>query len=226
VIRRHPEAQAANYPIRCWIQRATDFESFRSRSRQSYFDDSVYEATRFTREGDFSEEDSEEKQFKTLIKRFGSLNGLATGKMALTVAGFRLGAGLRSSLACAHPARYSAAGPRKYTEINDKVDCSSMSDRSRVLPGTISSGVRSGSRSFLQGTSAAAPFVARRLVEVFAKEDSVPPEPGDNYLSWLRYPPDAGEDLGCRKDDPKLVKARLGSVLVRPYRQPGISDRI
>jgi len=44
-----------DYPIHCWIQRATDFESFRSGSRQSYFDEYAYESTRFTPQGDLAE---------------------------------------------------------------------------------------------------------------------------------------------------------------------------
>lgn len=236
ILRRRPEVPAIDYPIRCWIQRATDFESFRSGSRQSYFDDIAYEATRFAPDGDHSEEDSKEEALKTPVKRFGSLNGLATGKTSLVVAGYRLGAGLRSSLDCARPARYSAAGPLKHHEVGEKVDCSSMSDRSRALPGTISTGVRSGSRSFLQGTSAAAPFVARQLAEIFATEEDIPtPTPDDNYLSLLRgYRPEAAKrtsppsdnGLGCRKDDPELIKARLGSVLVPPHWQPGIKGRV
>ncbi len=234
-IRRRFEPGVVDYPIHCWIQRATDFESFRSGSRQSYFDDNAYEEARFVPQGDLYEKDCNDAPFKTLVKRFGSLNGLATGKTSLIVAGYRLGAGLRSSLACARPARYSAAGTLKPDGIDKAVDCSSMSDRSRALPGTISTGVRSGSRSFVQGTSAAAPFVARRLAEAFAEEESVLATPHDNYLSLLcgyrpatqkKTSPPSDNDSGCGKDDPELIKARLGAVLVPPHWQPGIKDRV
>jgi hypothetical protein len=116
-----------------------------------------------------------------------------------------------------------------------QVDCSSMSDRSRALPGTISAGVRSGSLSLIQGTSTAAIFVARPLVETFVTaEDSVVQQAqGNNYVSLLcGYRPETGkpasmpgDDSCCCKDDPELVKARLGAVLVPPYWQPEIEPR-
>jgi hypothetical protein len=152
---------------------------------------------------------------KSFIKRFGSMNGLATGHTSLVVGGYRLGAGLGSSLACAQPARYSSAGTLKPDWIDKTVDCSSMSDRSRVLPGTISAGVRSGSLSLIQGTSTAAPFVARQLATVFvtADDDCVAAAAGENYLPLL-----TGEPSG----DEAERRARLGAVLVPPHRQPGM----
>ena len=236
VIQRSVHARLVDYPIHCWIQRATDFESFRSGSRQSYFDEYAYESTRFTPQGDLAEKDRDEKDpQKSFVKRLGSLNGLATGHASLIVGGYRLGTGLGSSLACARPARYSSAGTLKPDWIDKTVDCSSMSDRSRVLPGTISAGVRSGSLSLIQGTSTAAPIVARQLVETFvtAEESVVQQAQENNYLSLLcGYEPETGKPasvLGgnsCRcKDNPELIKARLGAVLVPPYRQPGIEPR-
>jgi hypothetical protein len=217
VIRRGVEARLIDYPIHCWIQRATDFESFRSGSRQSYFDDYAYESSRFTPQGDLAEEDPDGKDpKKSLVKRFGSLNGLATGHTSLVVGGYRLGAGFGSSLACARPARYSSAGTLKPDWIDKTVDCSSMSDRSRALPGTISAGVRSGSLSLIRGTSTAAPFVARQLAETFttAQDADVRRAETENYLPLLhdKYP---------AAHDP-VIRARLGKVRVPPHRQPGV----
>jgi hypothetical protein len=216
VIRRSHDVRLKGYPIHCWIQRATDFESFRSGSRQSYFDDYAYESTRFTPQGDLAEKDLDEKDpKKSLVKRFGSLNGLATGHTSLVVGGYRLGAGLGSSLARARPARYSSAGTLKPDWIDKTVDCSSMSDRSRALPGTISAGVRSGSLSLIQGTSTAAPFVARQLATVFVTADDyrVAAAARENYRPLL-----AGEYGGSEAER----RARLGAVLIPPHRQPGV----
>ncbi|WP_434874897.1 S8 family serine peptidase [Bradyrhizobium oligotrophicum] len=231
-IRRTTTARLGDHPIHCWIQRSTDFESFRSGSRQSYFDLDTYEEARFTPQGDLAETDT----VTSPVKRFGSLNGLATGRMSLVVGGYRLGAGLGSSLACAQPARYSAAGTLRPDWIEKIVDCSAMSDRSRALPGTISAGVRSGSRSVVQGTSAAAPIVARQLVETFVTADdhAVKCAEATNYLSLLcGYVPESREQAGrpdedgscSRRADPELIKARLGAVLVPPHRQPGLELR-
>jgi hypothetical protein len=230
VVRRGQTAALLQDPIHYWIQRSADPESLRSGSRQSYFDH--YKNERYDLNGDLREDDSS----SAFVKRFGSLNGLATGSTSLVVAGYRLGAGLGSSLACARPARYSSAGVMGENWPNKQVDCASMSDRSRALPGTIAAGVRSGSRSLVQGTSTAAPFVARQLAETFvtAEESDVQQAKDNNYLSLLcGYELEAGKtagaaggnDFGCHKDDPKFIKARLGTMLVPPHRQPGIESR-
>jgi hypothetical protein len=241
-------------PIHCWIQRSADPESLRSGSRQSYFDDRAYEQTRFTAEGDLSEEDAAQ----TFVQRFGSLNGLATGRTALVVGGYRLGSGLSSSPACARPARYSSAGvlpeeeagelidpvpcpdPRAYLSPwpDKRVNASSMSERSRVLPGTIAAGVRSGSLSLVQGTSSAAPFVARRLAERFvdASEMEVDDAATGNYRGLLEkycavaaHPAPGSDTLAphgapapsCAQED-SLTRARLGKVRVPLHWQPSV----
>ncbi|MGT2503919.1 hypothetical protein ACVOMS_30130 [Bradyrhizobium guangxiense] len=110
VIRRGVAALIED-PIHCWIQRSADPESLRSGSRQSYFDDDAYEDTAFTPEGDLSEQDGKpEGHRKTFVRHFGSLNGLATGRTALVVGGYRLVGGFGSSPACERPALYSSAG--------------------------------------------------------------------------------------------------------------------
>ena len=243
-------AALIDQPIHCWIQRSADPESLRSGSRQSYFEDYAYEDTAFTPQGDLSEKDD-----KTFVRRFGSLNGLATGRTVLVVGGYRLGAGLGSSLAYARPARYSSAGvlpkkdaaeepyappclvdPREAARWPDKrVNASSMSDRSRALPGTIAAGVRSGSLSLVQGTSAAAPFVARRLAEIFATADPVEitRAQDSNYLTLIRddlvkaaHAAAATAVPNPHQPDDGLIEARLGKVRVPPHWQPGIEDRV
>jgi len=241
-------------PIHCWIQRSSDPESLRSGSRQSYFDEWAYEKTRFTAEGDLSEEDTE----RAFVQRFGSLNGLATGRTALVVGGYRLSPSFGSSLASARPARYSSAGvlqpdgadqeacvppcPCERTDVSawpDKqVNASSMSERSRVLPGTIAAGVRSGSLSLVRGTSSAAPFVARQLAERFveASDAEVDSAARENYSPLLHgywskdpYPTQASDTLTPRAapasryaQDNSLTQARLGKVRVAPHWQPGV----
>jgi hypothetical protein len=217
---KSPAAEPPTKPIHCWIQRDADPESLRSGSRQSYFED---DQDRYTPQGDLAETDH-----GGFVERFGSLNGLATGRTSLVAAGYRLGAGLGSPLSAARPASYSSAG----MSTGKQVACSSMSDRSRVLPGTIAAGVRSGSLSLLQGTSSAAPFVARRLVEIFLAADaaSVTRAERENYLRLLggaeqqTRPPDGAPlsaEGGSRKKDAPL-QARLGTVRVPPHWQPGI----
>lgn len=252
VIRSGTDKSIEDRPIHCWIQRSADPESLRSGSRQSYFEDCAYEDTAFTPEGDLSERDDE-----TFVQRFGSLNGLATGRTVLVVGGYRLGAGLGSSIACARPARYSSAGvlpEQDAAEVPDappcpaerpdaaawpdkRVNASSMSDRSRALPGTIAAGVRSGSLSLVQGTSTAAPFVARRLAEIFTTADpaDITKAQDSNYLTLIRddlakaaqAAATTDGDYPCSREcDPEVIKARLGTVRVPPHWQPGIEPRV
>ncbi|WP_315759593.1 MULTISPECIES: hypothetical protein [unclassified Bradyrhizobium] len=216
VVVKRGQAALIDHPIHCWIQRSADPMSLRSGSRQSYFDMAAHEETRFTPQGDLTEEDPGEDDTRpSFVRRFGSLSGLATGTTSLVVGGYRLGAGLGSGLGSARPSRYSSAGALHEIWPGNHVDCSSMSDRSRVLWGTVAAGVRSGSLSFVQGTSSAAPFVARQLAEAFATAESVDPTAIDNYLSLLSGRP-------SDPDDDKLTTARLGHVRVPPHRQPGL----
>jgi hypothetical protein len=209
VVKRDPKAAPLDEPIQCWIQRAADPETLRSGSRQSYFSDST--DVGYNRDGSRRETDTED----AFVRRFGSLNGLATGCTSLVVGGYRLGRGLGSSLRYARPSSYSCAGILDYGWPEAEVACSSMADRSKILPGTVAAGVRSGSLSFLQGTSTAAPFVARQLVTAFVteKDGAVERAARENYRPLL-----AGEYGGNEAER----RARLGEVLVPPHRQPGV----
>lgn len=210
VIRRGRE-RLVDRPIHCWIQRNSDPETLRSGSRQSYFDD--VKDKRYTDEGALSELDTD----GAFLQRFGSLNGLATGCTSLIVAGFRLYGGLGASFCQARPAPYSSAGALNAGWPQAQVACSSMSDRSKVLSGTVAAGVRSGSRSFVQGTSASAPFVARQLAAAFVTADDhvVEKAAEDNYRPLLSGYCDT-------TPGPDQTKARLGEVRVAPHWQPGL----
>jgi len=217
VIRRdNTAAQLGDEPIRCWIQRDTDPADLRSGARQSYFDDP--DDVRYNDDGSRRELDTPD----ALVRRFGSLNGLATAKRALSVAGFRLGAGLGSSLDYARPVFYSCAGTENAPWSGAHIDCSSVSDRSKALPGTLAAGTRSGARSCLQGTSVAAPLVARQLATRFmsASDEDVANAANENYLALLAGPPPNLQHSPA--ETRHTLQQRLGAVLVRPDRQPGV----
>jgi hypothetical protein len=167
---------------------------------------------RYTPEGDLNEEDTKD----ALVHRFGSLNGLATGSTTLVVGGYRLGYGLGSDPAHALPARYSSEGSLASGWPAARVSCSDMSDRTRVLAGTVAAGVRSGARSLLQGTSAAAPLVARQLATLFVKKSDKQIEQAapENYRPLLA--PYGGKPV---------PKPRLGTVRVPAQGQPGIDPQ-
>jgi hypothetical protein len=210
VIRRDGNAAQLSGDIRCWIQRDTDPADLRSGARQSYFDEP--DDARYENDGSLRERDTPE----ALVRRFGSLNGLATANGAMSVAGFRLGAGLGSSPDQARPVCYSCAGTEGAAPSDPRITCASMSDRAKALPGTIAAGTRSGARSVLQGTSVAAPFVARQLVTTFvtASDAVVHSAEAGNYLDLLLGTPTPSGGVP--------MQDRLGAVLVPPHRQPGL----
>jgi hypothetical protein len=83
----------------------------------------------------------------------GSVSGLATGAHSNVAAGYRI--------ADKKPAIYSSGGPSRGARIGP--DWAYPTDESRVLPGIISWGNRSGASVRLTGTSAAAPQYARDI---------------------------------------------------------------
>ena len=155
--------------IQCWIQRDTEFGQGDTGARQSMFRDPKNET--YGKFGDLKPVDSvsDLMQFQPMpqhafVRRFGSLNGMATGKETIVVAGYD------ESNRCA--VIYSSAGPlryksRKLVVPGKQVDVSAVTDRSQWAQGIVGAGTRSGIVVALSGTSSAAPQVARRLAEEF-----------------------------------------------------------
>ncbi|WP_430930988.1 hypothetical protein, partial [Robiginitalea biformata] len=73
VLKRGAEAPSGHEPIFMWVQRDIDLESFLTGSRQSYLHDENYRL--FDETGTGAESDQPDSH----VKRFGSLNGMATG---------------------------------------------------------------------------------------------------------------------------------------------------
>lgn len=128
------------------------------RGRQTYFDDPLYE--RHDAAGRPEEADGD-----SIVKRFDSINAMATGAVPLVVGGF-----LRREL---RPAPYSAAGPlvRKgeaspLHHAGPDVLC--VSEDSLVHGGVLAAGTRSGSTVAMNGTSVAAPQVANWVADRMA----------------------------------------------------------
>ncbi len=88
----------------------------------------------------------------------------------------------------------------------DQVDLSAMTDRSPYHPGVQSIGTRTGVSIAQQGTSSAAPQVARALAQCFLADRHIGPTT-DNYLSCLAQHP-------------------VCAQIVDPGRAPNILDRL
>jgi hypothetical protein len=124
--------------------------------RQSYFDEACF--SRYDHAGRAREDDDP----TCLVRRMGTLNSIATGRRSVVAGGF-----LRRERV---PAPYSAAGP-----ITPQLgappphragpDAMTVSDDSRVHSGVLAAGSRSGSVVAMNGTSVAAPQLARWIAD-------------------------------------------------------------
>lgn len=178
---RRDEAPDDHGPVYLWVQRDVDLETFRKGNRQSYLKDLAYRIT--DDRGDAAQTDASGSH----VQRFGSISGIAGGSTCLVVSGCTTSA--RSLWDRTKPVAsiYSSAGKISSEALVGSVDCTAQADRSKFVPGMVGAGTRSGSYATLQGTSVAAPLVARRLSEAFATCSDVEvrnAEP-DNYLPIL-----------------------------------------
>jgi len=158
--------------IEAWIQRDDAPLGYHRQGRQSYFDDPLYE--RWDASGDINHEDSG----PSVVRRSGTLNGIATGR-ASTVIGPSMTRNPKESLKYApvggHGERASAAYGAASSPTMRQPDASAEADRSKVAAGVIAAGAASGSRVAMNGSSVAAPQFARHLAEELM--GSGPPNP-------------------------------------------------
>ncbi|QDC10333.1 hypothetical protein FHY55_14225 [Oceanicola sp. D3] len=162
--------------IEAWIQRDDAPLGYRRQGRQSYFDDPAYQ--RWDAMGGVAVYDSG----SSVVKREGSLNGIATGRASKVVGpsttrderlakGFAALGDLPGAPGYAplagHPPRAAAPYAAAATAPMRKPDHSAEGDRSAVCPGVIGAGAASGSRMPMNGSSVAAPQYARYLANTY-----------------------------------------------------------
>ena len=127
---------------------------FPIRGRQPYFDEKSY--VRFDQEG----RDNEIDDPACPVRRYGTINAIATGRKPIVMAGF-----LRKEMKAA---KYSSAGPitpKQGAAAADpyRPDAMAATDDSLVHFGLLAAGSRSGSVVAMNGTSVAAPRIARSI---------------------------------------------------------------
>jgi hypothetical protein len=142
--------------IQAWIQRDESLYGHPLRGRQSYFDDPLYERC------DEAGREVVIDRTHSLVRRARLLNSLATGRDTVVVGGY-----VSESRV---PCKYSAAGPvttprgaRGPTRVGP--DALIVSDDSQPHGGVLAAASRSGSVVAMNGTSVAAPQIARWLAE-------------------------------------------------------------
>lgn len=151
------------------VQRDVDHEQGHTGARQSWLVDPAYD--RFGADGALAQQD--DLAANPMVRRFDGLNGLATSAVSLNVGGHVASLG--------QAARYSSAG----TVGGRGVDAAAPTDRSPAQTGIVSAGTRTGSFVAQQGTSSAAPQIARALLAAFRASPPAPGPAGDNYAAAL-----------------------------------------
>lgn len=146
--------------IEAWIQRDDTPMGSARRGRQSYFDAPCYQVFSPIN-GAPIEEDSEQPPCH--VKRAGSMNAIATGCEPVVVGGYLAKENRRAS--------YSAGGPTG-SSCRSGPDAFAVADRSLVSTGVLAAGTRSGSVVAMNGTSVAAPKVARLIADKIAERAS------------------------------------------------------
>jgi hypothetical protein len=146
--------------VDAWIRRNDTPFGFKGRSRQSRFLDPDHE--RFDKFGRLLEEDPAPP---SLVRREGSLNGLATGHETIVI-----GASRRSAMGYILPTAYTAHG----LDGGKSPMMVAPGDHSLAQPGILAAGTRSGSVVCLNGTSVAAPAVTRALALQLVNTRQIP----------------------------------------------------
>jgi hypothetical protein len=129
-----------------------------SLAKRSYFVDPSWERTR-SAAADCRYADGEFDNRGSLIKRTGTLNGIATAN----VRGVHVAGGFMLAMGDGRKSRYASAGPARGNPAVRRIgpDYALFSDESYALEGVRAGGSRSGAVFRLIGTSAAAPQLAR-----------------------------------------------------------------
>ncbi len=164
-------------PVSCRIQRDNDPYGYVRGGKQSYFD--VPDDERHTPDGAPTRI---ENPPRTFVRRFGSVNGLATHDQVTVVSSHYADTGRATEYASAGPLSPVPGAP-------GAVSVSMPADASTALRGSLAAGTRSGSAIRLSGTSMAAPLYARRVA--LAHLDSAIPLP---QVQPLKAPVSQAED--------------------------------
>ena len=191
--------------IQCRIQRDISFGQGNTGARQSRFVDPLDQP--YGPDGALAKTDQTANGAK--LRRFGSLNGMATGGQTLVVGGAIASSG--------KAAEYSSAGlasPPALTPVGRGVDLSTVTERAPTAAGVLAAGTRSATRFAASGTSSACPQVARALA---LSQIATPLPLGASQalvLQRLASLPEVSS-ISTAGDSP-TSQLRLGSLLLTP----------
>jgi hypothetical protein len=160
--------------VHAYVARTDANMNVQTGAKRSLFVDPEWEQTRSASAG-CTFVDGEFDKSGSLIHRLGTLNGIATANdPSVHVAGGYV-------ILDGHKSTYSSAGPARHGLLTYRVgpDYLLPCDESYALQGILAGGTRSGSVFRLIGTSAAAPQLARWVVDASLPIPTHVPSPGD-----------------------------------------------
>jgi hypothetical protein len=183
--------------VHAWIQRDESLYGHPIRGRQSYFDDPSYE--RYDDAGREIDTDNA----RSIVRRAGLLNALATGRDTVVVGGF-----VRTTRKLA---KYAAGGPvttpKGATSPPRKgPDAVLSSEDSPFHQGVLAAASRSGAVVAMNGTSVAAPRITRWLARKRARGDLL-----TRGCDLVRARAQADEAAGHPPPNPTLDPSRAGA---------------
>lgn len=144
-----------------WIQRDDRSLGSAVRGRQSFFEDPHYvriDTHGFEVEVDGASGFDGQTPGDAYVKRTQTMNSIATGAKSVVITGYR---GSDQKMA-----RYSSEGTHVLPVASGGPLAAQRSDDSDAHPGVLVSGTRSGSTVAMDGTSIAAPQVARAIIDI------------------------------------------------------------
>ncbi len=203
--------------VEIWIQRDEVFGQGKTGARQSYLRDPKNEL--FWKDGTVRQTDSVKDDAK--VRRFGSMNGLATGNTSLVVGGYNKSLKSASVYSSAGSLRYEKKDSVVTPSDTTQVDISAVVDRSQWQPGIIAAGTRSGSNIAAQGTSSASPQICRLLAKLFGENNTEylitnegkAKEGNKNYMWLLAASEATNSKIVDRRIAHPASKQRLGKIV-------------
>lgn len=195
--------------INAWIDRDDTPLGFPIRGQQSYFDHDDYQI--YDDNGRYDETDDP----ACVVKRGGTISGIATGDETIVIGGYyrkpiyRIDDGQKTY----RLAEYSAGGPTNDVPHRNGPDAVAVSEDSRVHRGVLAAGTQSGSTVSLNGTSVATPQITREIALKMAKGDAVDRSVVQSWVDPALPPPIAD------RPDPRWGYGRIETLPVRPCKR-------
>lgn len=143
--------QTGAVTVDAYIERDDEVIGIRTGSRQSHFEDALYDMGAVV----------DDPANPTLIRRSGTFNSIATGRRTVTVGGIRMNDGSWATYSSRKPDP-DAARPERPDVVKVPAH-KAFSDEDVALQGIRAAGSRSGSAVRLRGTSDAAPQLTRKI---------------------------------------------------------------